>query len=225
MFQGEACTKFPASCTELWACLHCVPACWANPYKGVVGIIFQPIRDFPGPVSYPAISFSIFKEQPEQLHSNQTGQCFLSIQTVRIWRPHLHEDGPIKDQGRDFSVYKSAPLCLLGVHFSIPPRLVFPQLELKHGRHLADQDGAELPRWRGAWMESHLPSSAIPQLSCNLVELLHCHVSSSLSYLHWIKSPSCTLNWGFLLALNWHQWPSTLRGLCIATFSSLVVKE
>lgn len=36
-------------------------------------------------------------------------RAFWTNQTVRIWLPHLHEDRPIRNQGRDFLQYKSAP--------------------------------------------------------------------------------------------------------------------
>ena len=52
--------------------------------------------DFPHPIW--AISpLAIFTNQSEWLHFDHLKECFLD-QTVKIWSPHLHEDGPIRDQ-------------------------------------------------------------------------------------------------------------------------------
>lgn len=45
----------------------------------------------------------------------------MTIQTARIWIPHLHEDEPIRDHGKDSSLCKLAAPQALGVHFSFPP--------------------------------------------------------------------------------------------------------
>lgn len=84
-----------------------VPAFWAHPYKGVLGITFWPMAwHLPHQLELHSYIFiCIFTDQSEWLHKDQD-QWFWPIRTVlsgsstlAIWILHLHKNGPIRDQG------------------------------------------------------------------------------------------------------------------------------
>lgn len=90
--------------------LHDVPLVWVNPYKSVPSIIFSPMGwDLPVQselCSY--IPFCIYTYQAEWLYDNQS-ECVKSTkqdigvwtkQTMQIWKPHFHKNGPVGNEAR-----------------------------------------------------------------------------------------------------------------------------
>lgn len=86
--------------------------------------------------------------------------------------------------------------------------------KIKHQRHLVRLkrtrgSTAELSSWRGAWPQGRL----IAMLRHNwVVTLLSCSTAVLFSqpcyYHNWaVCTESSFPNWGFLLVLNWRQWP------------------
>lgn len=50
-------------------------------------------------------------------------------QTVQMWIPQLHKNGPTRNYGRNFLYKKWSLLCLGGAYFQFPPEAEFPQFE------------------------------------------------------------------------------------------------
>ena len=106
VLQGGAWAK-PRACTVLLGS--------ESAYKGVSRIVFQPrgLRLFLSNQSCMVIYPSTFSlmNQSSSILTNQKS-AFWTTQTIRIGSPHLHEDGPIRGKGQDFSLFKSAALWL-----------------------------------------------------------------------------------------------------------------
>ena len=120
--------------------LNCLPALFFflnQTYRDVPGIVFQPIRLRLSLSNWSCAAISpsacSLTKQSRSILTNQ--DCaFLTNQTVRIWSPYLHKNDPIRDWGRDISLYKS-PLLWLREHtfpLHLGLKIAFPHLELKH---------------------------------------------------------------------------------------------
>ena len=96
------------------ACLHCVSAVWASPYKGVSGILFQLLGLRISPSNQ---SCTPLASQSRSILTNQDGAFWIN-QIVRVWSPHLQEDRSVRDlRGGDSCPYKPTSLWL-GEHSS-----------------------------------------------------------------------------------------------------------
>lgn len=90
--------------------LHYRPAIWSNPYKGVPGIIFWPMKGWDLPQSNRTAQLyspiCIFTDQSEWLQNSKWGYKILNNQdsdmqtnqTVQIWIIYLLKNGLIGDQ-------------------------------------------------------------------------------------------------------------------------------
>ena len=181
--QGEVCTVLPA------AALNRLGFCHLNqPLQRSAGNPVSTIglRLSPSSWSWAAISpISFFTKQSEHLHSDQSGQ-YLDDQIVTIWSPYLQEDWPIRDQGGNFRLYKSAHL-----QFTVP--LHFPgwSWNTEGVSSRAERSSLALAPWP-------LHSRGALQLRCITIELFCAE---------WRFLLHPTPSWGFLLALNWRQRP------------------
>ena len=121
-------------------------------YKGVPGIVFQPIglKLSLSNQSWAAIShISIFTDQSEWLHSDQASD-FGTNQIRKFGVLICVRTDQSGTRGRDFSLYKSAPLCPGESIFPFHPRLktLFPWLKTSCWTR-AEQSRAEQSRWTG----------------------------------------------------------------------------
>ena len=104
----------------------CVSTIRARTYKGVPGILFQPVGLTEAcPIQSRLRGYSlsnIFTYQSEQLYSEQSGKRLLDQQVARTGSPHLHEDRPIRDQGHGLLYVKVSSSLALREHFPLPQR-------------------------------------------------------------------------------------------------------
>lgn len=109
-------------------CLHCIPAIWANTYKWVPGIVFQPII-----LRLSSFNWSCAAIAPSALWSIRT-VYFGPIKLQEFGVFTCVKIGQSGTRGRDFCLYMSAPLWLIEHNFPFHQRLniIAPQLELKH---------------------------------------------------------------------------------------------
>lgn len=87
----------------------------ASPYKGVPGIVLQPIGLRLSPIQlelYSYIPIGIFFSQSEWLHSDQTRQCLSDQSNYKNLEFSFAWGWTIRNQGKDFSIYKSPPLLI-----------------------------------------------------------------------------------------------------------------
>ena len=117
--------------------LNCLPALGSchvsQPLKGSYWNITLTSKTEAFPIQNwscaPISPISIFTNQSDQLHSDQSGQSLWTNQTARIWNPYLHEDRPIRDPGqRLLSIQAGSLWALLRGHFPLSLKAVSPWL-------------------------------------------------------------------------------------------------
>lgn len=172
MLRGEACAELPA-------CLCCVPVGWAKPHKGVLRILNR-TETFPIQSELcSCISISIFTNQSDWLHSNQSGQCFLDQSNCEDLEFSFAWGQTNQGPETGTSLCKLAPLWFREPTFPFP-ETVSP-LELKHQRcQLSRADGMD---WSGVEQcyltgEESNPRAATQPCSssiaiCIIIELYH----------------------------------------------------
>lgn len=91
-----------------------------------------------------SILICIFTHQAEYLYNDHSGHIvptsqdsvMWTNQTVKIWIPHLHRNGSIRDKGEHFLYINRPPLCLGGVYFWFPLKAAFLSLQTIHQHNL-----------------------------------------------------------------------------------------
>lgn len=144
--------------------------------------------DFPCPIIVSQLYLHLHLYQPFL-----AGQCFLDQSNVRIWSPHLHEKGPVRDQGCKLLYVSQLHFCLSGARFQFPLKSVFPGLWNQDFLHRLPL----LSHFRTVLLQEWAESRVFPQLSYITVEMFS--VNKIFPHHH-------TSNWSLLLALNWWWW-------------------